>query len=307
MQIRQLEMFRYTMKYGTISEAAKIMNISQPSASRLIGELEQSLGFLLFIRTKGRLNPSPEGLKFYQEVEKTFGILVSLEQYAAQLKKNKSDSLRIAVTPALSTVFAPNIIKIFQKDYPDARISLMAHSPSIIFDMLEREDIDLAFNNKMVTLPTISEDILIDASFICVMQSNHRLAKKHIITPEDLDGENFIELVNEGSVFWKLHADLFKKFNIKTNNLYSTQRAPSAYGMVAAGLGIGLFEPFSYTAWKGNNIIARPFLPKLTYSYAAYYPTGRIRSEFARAFVNAAKFYIKNNPLPFADIYNGND
>ncbi|MBL1240277.1 MAG: LysR family transcriptional regulator [OCS116 cluster bacterium] len=303
MQIRQLEMFQNTMRYGTISEAAKVMYISQPSASRLIADLEQSVGFALFIRARGRLHPSPEGLKFFQEVEKTFGVLTHLEQYALKLKTERSEGLRIAVTPALSTIFAPNIVKLFRQSYPEARITLVAHSPDIIFNILQTDDIDLAFTNKIVKLPNISEEILVNADYICVMPKNHPLSHKNIITPDDLQGQDYIELADEGSHVWPSHRELFKKYSIKTRNLYSTQRSPSAYGMVDAGLGIGIFEPFSYELWASRNVVAKPFLPKLTYSYAAYFPNDRIRSELARAFVNIAMQYIKDTPLPFADIF----
>ncbi len=304
--MRQLEMFSNTMKYGTISMAAKQMNISQPSASRLIADLERSIGFSLFIREKGRLLPSPEGIKFFQEVERSFNALVSLESFAENIKKQRSDSLRIAVSPALSTVFVPNIIKLFRKSYPDARISILAHSPTIIFDLLQSNTVDLAFNNKMVSLPNVIEERLIEANFICAIPKGHKLAEKQLIIPADLEGEDFIDLVAEEGHSWRQHDDMLKKYNIQPNILYSTQRAPSAYGMVEAGLGIGLFEPFSYAAWSNSNVIARPFLPKLTYSFAAYYPSNHIRSEFARAFVEISKQYLSNNPLPFAKFYEEN-
>lgn len=307
MQIRQLEMYQNTMRYGTISEAAKVMNISQPSASRLIADLERSVGFSLFIRSKGRLHPSPEGMKFFQEVEKTFGVLRHLEHYANKLKTERSDGLRIAVTPALSTIFAPNIVKLFRKSYPEARITLVAHSPDIIFNIVQNDDIDLAFTNKMAKLPNISEEILVDANFICVMHKSHPLVQKNIITPMDLQGQDYIELAVEGSYAWQAHRDMFKKFGVKTRSLYSTQRSPSAYGMVDAGLGLGLFEPFSYELWASRNVIAKPFFPKLTYSYAAYFPNDRIRSELARAFVNIAKQYIIDQPLPFSEIFDQYD
>lgn len=302
MQIRQLQMYQNTMLYGTISEAARVMNISQPSASRLIADLEQSVGFDLFLRTKGRLHPSPEGLKFFQEVEKTFGVLTHLENYAHKIKNERSEGLRIAVTPALSTVFAPNIVKQFRKSYPNARITLFAHSPDVIFNILQTENIDLAFTNKIVKLPNISEKILVNADFICVMPKDHKLANKSIITPQDLQNQDYIELAEEGSHVWPSHREMFKKHKVKIRSLYSTQRSPSAYGMVDAGLGLGIFEPFSYELWSGRNVVAKPFLPKITYSYAAYFPNHRIRSELARAFVDTAMQYLHDTPLPFADV-----
>lgn len=64
MQFRQMEAFRFVIISGTITGAAKIMAVSQPAASRLIGNLEASLGFTLFNHVRGRLLPSEAAGRF---------------------------------------------------------------------------------------------------------------------------------------------------------------------------------------------------------------------------------------------------
>jgi molybdenum-dependent DNA-binding transcriptional regulator ModE len=46
LNLRQLEAFRATMRSGSITEAAEIMHISQPSVSRLIADIERSVGVI---------------------------------------------------------------------------------------------------------------------------------------------------------------------------------------------------------------------------------------------------------------------
>ena len=60
------------MNTGTITGAANMMAVTQPSVSRLIADLEIGLGFRLFERKGSRLQPTEEALRFYQEVERTF-------------------------------------------------------------------------------------------------------------------------------------------------------------------------------------------------------------------------------------------
>jgi len=72
MNLRQLEAFRATIRCGSITEAAKMMHISQPSVSRLIADLEQSAGFPLFLRVGRGLTPTVEGRHFYEGVEGMF-------------------------------------------------------------------------------------------------------------------------------------------------------------------------------------------------------------------------------------------
>ncbi|WP_325052329.1 LysR family transcriptional regulator [Sinorhizobium meliloti] len=60
MNFRQIEAFRAVIISGTVSRAAELMGVTQPNVSRLVGELEEAIGFALFDRVKGRLIPTPE-------------------------------------------------------------------------------------------------------------------------------------------------------------------------------------------------------------------------------------------------------
>ena len=64
MNLRQLEAFRATMRSGSITAAAKLMHISQPSVSRLISDLERSVGFALFVRAGRGLVTTVEARRF---------------------------------------------------------------------------------------------------------------------------------------------------------------------------------------------------------------------------------------------------
>jgi hypothetical protein len=59
--LRQMEAFRAIMREGTVTDAAKLLGLSQPSATELLKHTEAKLGFRLFDRFKGRLRPTPGG------------------------------------------------------------------------------------------------------------------------------------------------------------------------------------------------------------------------------------------------------
>lgn len=59
MNIRQVEAFRAIMQSGSASRAAEALGITQPAVTRLVAELEKTIGFPLFDRTRGRLDPTP--------------------------------------------------------------------------------------------------------------------------------------------------------------------------------------------------------------------------------------------------------
>ena len=68
LNIRQLECFRAIMTTGNMTQAAEMLGIAQPSASSLIANLEHSLGFELFDRSKGRLIATQEARALLPDV-----------------------------------------------------------------------------------------------------------------------------------------------------------------------------------------------------------------------------------------------
>ena len=67
MNLRQLETFRATMRCGSITGAARLLHISQPSVRRLITDLEDSLSFKLFTRAGHGLVSTVEARRFQQD------------------------------------------------------------------------------------------------------------------------------------------------------------------------------------------------------------------------------------------------
>ena len=58
--MRQVEAFRAVMMSGGITAAATMLNISQPSVSRLIADMERAVGFRLFDRRGARVHPTAQ-------------------------------------------------------------------------------------------------------------------------------------------------------------------------------------------------------------------------------------------------------
>jgi DNA-binding transcriptional LysR family regulator len=85
MNYRQLEAFRATMRSGSVTAAAKALFISQPSVSRLLRELEHSLGIRLFFHQKGKFSPTREAELLFEEAERSFVGLKAIRKAADQI------------------------------------------------------------------------------------------------------------------------------------------------------------------------------------------------------------------------------
>lgn len=301
MRLRQIEAFRATMSTGTITAAAEVMSVTQPSVSRLIADLEIDLGFRLFDRKSGRLRPTEEASRFYQEVERTFAGIDQLENVAQRIRLERVGHLNVVATPALATSIIPAVIRRFHVAYPDTNVRLDVRLPMEIFHHLQTNAGDIAISNHAAELPGIIQEQLIDAAFVCALPQGHHLAGRDVIRHEDLEGESVIGLASEGPLNWNKIFGTIRDKGINYKNWITTQNAEAAYAMVAEGLGLGILAPFSARRWQDAGVVIRPIHPKIEYSFSICYSASKAHSSLAQDFAKMVRTYLKEEPLLFQD------
>ena len=298
MRFRQVEAFRATMVAGTITGAAELLYITQPSASRLIADLEINLGFKLFIRKGGKLQPTPEALGFYREVEKTFIGLNQLENTAALIRDKMTGQVLVTSTPALSGHLLPQLIKRFLAERPNVVVDVQVLSPSAIVGDLRSQNTDIALTFSTQSFSGVEQESMVKAHFICAIPENHPLANKDVIEIQDLHQQDFISLAPSAPLHWNDVHKTLSELNIIPKSTVFTQHANTAYGLVASGLGICIVEPFSSVPWINSGVVIKPLLPSIEVNYCFCFPSNKIKSQLTLEFVKIAREYLASNP-PF--------
>ena len=111
MRLRHIEVFNAIMLTGSVSAAARLINITQPAVSRTLQHAELQLGFPLFQRAKGRLTPTTEALTLYPHIERLFAQLDEVQRLAANLRAGSdTGELRILSVLALSYEVLPRAL-----------------------------------------------------------------------------------------------------------------------------------------------------------------------------------------------------
>ena len=100
MRLRQIEVFHAVYTSGSMTNAAALLNVSQPSVSKVLAHAEQQLGYLLFDRVKGKLVATPEAHRLFAHVSAVYRDVDRLKHVAENLRAGNSGHIRIASTPA---------------------------------------------------------------------------------------------------------------------------------------------------------------------------------------------------------------
>lgn len=269
MRMRQIEAFHAVILSGTVSGAARSLKVSQPTVSRLLSDLEGELGFSLFERRKGRVVPTANAMLFHggvQEVTDAFG---RLKATAGRINHDRNRALRIISMPALSMSVVPEIIDLFRKVEPQARIELITADSLSYFKMIRDTATDMALGNRMGSQPGIEQVTLAHVDFVCALPPGHRLAARDAVQVQDLHGERMILLSEQVENAFYKHDLLFADGVVRPDAVFRTQNSATAYSMVSRGMGVSLVEPFTAPFWRANGVQVRPFRPRLTYPFSA--------------------------------------
>ena len=228
MKIIQLQYFAEVVKTNNISKAAKNLYVSQPAISAAIRELEKEFNTSLFIRYNNQITLTDEGHYLYRL---TMGLLDNYEKVKSDMFAflKQFEILKIGIPPMLGTFILPSIINAYTKQNPNVEIQLLElGSKANRQALIDREiNMGLTVKSKDEELPEPLTYIkLMDTTLLFSINSNHQLAKKEVITINELKDFPLILMKSDclqptlvENAF--AQQNLFPNVKIKTNQLYT--------------------------------------------------------------------------------------
>ena len=135
-KLRQLEAFRAVSETGSVTKAAERLEVSQPAVSRLLSDFSASVGFELFTRSRGGLEPTSDSRYLLAEVRRILENLDHLEDLRRDLTERKRGHIRIACLPGFATSHLPGVLVRFLNERPGVTVSLEPDRPERILEWI---------------------------------------------------------------------------------------------------------------------------------------------------------------------------
>jgi DNA-binding transcriptional LysR family regulator len=287
MKPRQLEAFRAVMLTGSITAGANHLRLSQPAVTRLVRDLERSLGLTLFERDRGRIRPTSAATELSREVDRCFVGLDRIAKAAADLRQGRAGRLRIAAIPALAVGVLPEILARFLADRPQLGVELMDGSSAEIAEWIADGAYDLGFATGAAAHPAVTTHRLPPVRAFAVLPPGHRLARQATIRPSDLAGEALIAPYPWTRLRTRLDESLARA-GVEPELRVETSLSAVAGAVAAAGGGVAVVEAFTAERLRGMGAEVRPFGDGVRVEYAVLTSSHRSLSVAAEAFLKAA-------------------
>ncbi|MFA5905604.1 MAG: selenium metabolism-associated LysR family transcriptional regulator [Desulfobacula sp.] len=202
MDLWQLNIFVAVVENKSFSKASEAINLSQPTVSSHIRELEDYFKCRLLDRLGKITEPTRAGEILYQYAKKILSLKDETETAMHDFLGKTKGSLFLGGSTIPSGYILPKIIGPFSKKYPDIHIELFAGDTSQIIEEIKRGKIEVGIVGAKNDDPLIAQEEYVTDEMRLIVPSDHKWAKKTSVEFSDLLNETLIAR-EKGSGTWQ--------------------------------------------------------------------------------------------------------
>ncbi len=268
MRLRQIEVFHAIYTTGSTTSAATLLNVSQPSISKVLAHAEQQLGYRLFDRVKGKLYPTPEAHQLIIHVKTVYKDVDRLRHVATNIKSAGAGRVRVAGAPAFGLEIIPRAIASFQRQHPDTVFEIETLHFDEIGDALRESRIDIGLAFNPTESPGIGQQQLASGRFVVLAPEHETFDGKTDLTAADLVDLPFIALNSRGPLGQAL-SDYLAVCGVELNVVAWSETYHVATALVALGVGVTIADDVTARSGPTANIRRHRLRPTLKFKIAA--------------------------------------
>jgi DNA-binding transcriptional LysR family regulator len=286
MEMQQIRYFLAVCDQGSITHAARLTYVSQPSLTQSIKKLEDEMGGELFTRTRSGCELTPLGRMVEAKLRKVYKDLQSTKAEAIRFTRLNTVPLRIGMMTTIGAQRLGPCLAWYQQEYPNIELELIVDSEAELLKQLDSGLLDLVISApaRMPSSPYQSI-LLYGERYVVAFSPAHRFNQLQKVGLKAIQSEPYLDRLN-----CELREDLKCICQNQEVNLYAAYRSNSEewiLRMVQEGIGVALMP--EYTLPKQATDISYRYLcePEISRQvYAIHTNQASAKSELQALVVN---------------------
>lgn len=285
MNLRHIEIFHAVYVNGSVSAAARALNVSQPSVSKMLRHAESLLGFDLFQRTNGGLVATEDAHALFQHVSEIQDRVYAMREAGRNLKRGVGGVLRVSALPSLALGAVPTAVAQFLKRHQNVQFDLQTvHHDDLLRKLYERET-DIAVAYQVPAAAPIGNRWLGEGELVLLYREEDMPDAPPSVELDVLRGRRFISLAASGPIGTLFSQEVDRR-ELELDEIVSARTFYIACALVREGVGMTVVDNFTAQAWLTPGLSMRPLKPRLTFDIQAMHlvdrPPGALATEFLK-------------------------
>ncbi|MBS1119225.1 MAG: LysR family transcriptional regulator [Deltaproteobacteria bacterium] len=239
MNLHHLRVFHAVAVAGSITAAARALQVSQPAVSKQLGDLEDSLGALLVDRLPRGIRLTAAGRALSEHAARIFGIEHTAEAELAALLGVRRGQLSVGASTTIGSYLVPRVFGAFQRRHPALRLDLQIGNTTVVHDFVRRQVVELGLTEGLVTDDDLETEVFDQDDMVAITAPGDRVLARAPLSAKELVALPFVMRERGSGTREVIEAALAKKRLVvePVMSLGSTEAVKSA---VAARLGVAI-------------------------------------------------------------------
>lgn len=238
MNLIQLNYFHTVCDCGSVSEAAELLHISQPSLSVAIKELEREYGVHLFYRHYRGMSLTEEGKTLYRISRDLLHQSDRIEKIMLDLGKGRK-KLRIGIPPMIGSLLLPTLYGEFLPLHPEISLEITEGGRHELQHLLSEGQLDMIFSPHNTSFyPSFSYRNLCRMEIVCCASEKNPIAALKKVSPNDLRDVSVV-LFEDGFFQTEKIRKWFSEEEISPKLILQTKQLSTINRMISENLAVG--------------------------------------------------------------------
>ena len=258
MELRHLRYFVAVAEAGSLTVAAEQnLHTSQPSLSRQIRDLEEDVGAQLLRRTARGIELTPAGQAFLDHARVVLSQVEAAGEAARRVAHPTKPCFVMGFMTGHELAWMPEAVKILRDELPNVDVMLSSQYSPPLANALLKGTVDAAFLRRERGLPELAFRLLVKEPLVAVLPSDHHLAARKAISPQDLVGETFVTVSNTAPVLRAVIDNYLKRSGINITPAHEVEHVVMGVSLIASTGGVALLPDYAEN-FLSRSVTSRP-------------------------------------------------
>jgi DNA-binding transcriptional LysR family regulator len=238
MLLSEITAFVEVARQGSISRAAEVLFVTQPTLTARIQNLESDLGERLFTRSRQGMRLTDTGRAFLPYVHRAMQALEEGQRLVADRRRGGTGELVLGTAPSVGTYALPLVLKRFAAEHPTVRLVVKTGHSEDILGMVLRSEVQLGLMRPL-RHPDLELRPVYDDVMVLVVHPGHPFASTGSVSLEAIRGQSLL-LFDRSSSYHDLTSAMFRGAGVAPRSLMELDSIEATKKMVEQGLGVAL-------------------------------------------------------------------
>jgi len=239
MNLNHLRVFHAVATAGSVTAAGRVLDVSQPSVSKQLLELEEALGVQLVDRLPRGIRLTAAGRALLEHAARIFRIEHTAEAELAVLQGVHRGQLSIGASTTIGSYLVPGAFGAFHREHPGIKLELQIGNSATIHDLVRRQVVELGLSEGLVSEPDLSTHVFAGDQMVAIAAPGDPVLSRTPLTAKELVALPFI-MRERGSGTREVIEAAFARRRLAIEPIMVFGSTEAVKNAVAARLGIAM-------------------------------------------------------------------